>query len=144
MMPYVNIFMLPERTRKRPRIDEDRRKYLHKTLGTMVPSEVAKTSQVYKLQHDPSAAIQKGITADPTTNLNVSLKLGSSRFCFAPGRVRLGLRLLPASFLFDVWMVCSDATPSITESRHLLWFNTSSGSLDFQSLQACFSALRIA
>ena len=55
MMPQVSLFsFFQEPAWKRPRIAEDYGKYLHKDLGTMAPSLVAKTSQVYRMPHDSS------------------------------------------------------------------------------------------
>ena len=74
----LNIFMLPEpaTARKRPRIDEesvDYEKYVDKTLGTMAPSTVAKTSVVLGVQRDPTDRFVNDRPETDTDQLPIAL-----------------------------------------------------------------------
>ena len=65
--------LLPEPAQKRPRIARDHGKYLHKSLGTMAPSTIAKTSEVYKVQHDPSDRLMNDRPKTDTDRVPIAL-----------------------------------------------------------------------
>jgi hypothetical protein len=69
----LNVFMLPEPARKRPRIDDDSGKYLQKDFGTIAPSEVAKPSLVYKNQNKHSERIANDRPTPDIDHLPIAL-----------------------------------------------------------------------
>ena len=69
----LNVFMLLEPAQKRPRIARDNGKYLHKSLGTLAPSTVAKPSEVYRVQLDPSDRLMNDRPKTDTDRVPIAL-----------------------------------------------------------------------
>ena len=65
--------MFPDPAQKQPRIARDHGKYLHKSLGTLAPSVVAKSSEVYRVQRDPSDRLMNDRPQTDTDRVPIAL-----------------------------------------------------------------------